>query len=276
MEEPIPDIPDFNLVVPNYFPIHLTLRVNTDFTNTQFQREIEEKVLALKKVTGSFLEDVAGTWPLPMPDLCNEFLSKQTQSYAKLVQSKFRLLTLQSALRQAHVALTDTRRLEDDLSLDNYNSYCSLDKENFADAVINDVEPKVYDLLLFGAILKADSWYQYVKNAYFVLQHPEDPLPEDQEDDEVAVEGGKISLKDPLSLNYFVEPMMSVRCKHVYEKEHIMPLIKKDRSIQCPITGCDAEVTRADLVPDLLMLLRVKIHQAREKAKVQTRAARVN
>lgn len=275
MEEPVPEVPDFTLA-PSYFPIHLTLRVNTDFTHTQFQREIDDKIQSLKKVTDAFLDDVAGTSPLPMPTLCEEFLLKQAEAYARLVQSKFRLQTLQNSLRQAHVSLTDSRRLEDDLSLDNYNNYCTLQKQNFADAILGEVEPKVYDALNFSAILKADSWYQYVRNAYFVLQHPEDPLPEDQDDDDVAVEGGKISLKDPLSLNYFVEPMMSVRCKHVYEKEHIMPLIKKDRAIQCPITGCNEEVTRADLLLDSLMLLRVKVHQAREKSRVQTRAARVN
>ncbi|RKP32620.1 hypothetical protein METBISCDRAFT_21307 [Metschnikowia bicuspidata] len=282
----VPEIPDFAHYVPAYFPIHLTLRVNTDFTHTQLQRDIDEKISVVKKIACEFIDDMAGTCPLRHPELAQDFLKKQTQSYALLVESKYRLQMLQTLLRQMQLLLAETRRFEEDVSLANYASYCETTKDNFADAIVKGLETSQRgtpsDTRSDPAcivLLKADAWYQYIKNAFFVLQHPEDPIPDDKEDgpesEDLAVEGGKISLKDPLSLNYYVEPMMAIPCKHIFEKEHIMRLFSKDRSIMCPITGCVAEITRKDLLPDLLMQLRVKVYKASEKTRL-LRAMRVS
>lgn len=268
MEEPIPD---FVQKIPTYFPVHLSLRISTDFTHTQLLREIDDKVTVLKKITTDFLEDVPFT--SRNNESIQEFLQTQTNAYAKLVETKFRLHDFQSSLRQAHTSLVNTRRLEDDVSLENYETYCEMTKKNFADAIIHDADEKAEES--HKTILKADLWYQYVRNAYFVIQHPEDPLPDDQADEELAMEGGKISLKDPLSLNYFVDPVLSVSCKHVFEKEHIMQLLAKETNLKCPITGCVEMITKKDLLPDLLMKLRVKAHKAKERTREKSRATRV-
>lgn len=268
-------IPDFQENVLSYFPIYSSLRVNTDFTHTQLQRDIDDKISKTKQLSDDFINEIADMSPIPLLELCREFLESQTESYTKLVETKFRLQTLQTALRHAHSAVVDTRRLEDDLTLENYIQYCELTKENFADAIIADVETKIYSEQGCSTILKADSWYQYIRNCYFVLEHPEDPLPDDQVDEELAVEGGKISLKDPFSLNYFVEPLMAISCKHVFEKEHIMGEFRDSPRTKCPITGCVAELTKKDLRPDLLMQLRVRVHKAKEKNKSQSRATRL-
>lgn len=268
MEDPIPD---FTQETPTYFPVHLSLRISTDFTHTQLTREIDDKITILKKLTTDFLEDVS--FASRNAELIQEFLQTQTNAYAKLVETKFHLHDFQSSLRQAQTSLHNTRRVEDDISIENYRTYCEMDKDNFADAIISDIDEKAIES--HESILKADLWYQYVRNAYFVLQHPEDPLPDDQADEELAMEGGKISLKDPLSLNYFVDPVMSVSCKHVFEKEHIMRLLAKETNLKCPITGCVAMITKKELLPDLLMGLRVKAHKAKEKTREGSRATRV-
>lgn len=268
------EIIDFNTYPPKYLPVHLSLRVSTDFTHSQFQREIEDKISTIKKVTSEFLDLIAPMYPLSQAEDSKQVLQNQTESYASLVKIKFLIQNVQTTLRLASTALLDSRRAEEDVTLENYMTYYELNKEDFADGIVEMLKLQKY-ILDFERILKADSWYQYIRNAFFVLQHPEDPLPDDQADEELAMEGGKISLKDPLSLNYFVEPVMSVSCKHVYEKEHILRLMERQSDVQCPITGCDAKMTKKDLVPDLLMQLRIKAHEAKEKNKVQSRAARV-
>lgn len=268
MDDPIPD---FNQKIPTYFPVHLTLRISTDFTHTQLLREIDDKITFLKNVTTDFLENVMFT--CKDTEVVKQFLQNQTNAYTKFVQTKFQLHDFQNSLRQAQLSLSSTRRLEDDISLENYDHYCELEKENFADAIIQEIDAKHEES--YKNILKADLWYQYVRNAYFVLQHPEDPLPDDQADEELAMEGGKISLKDPLSLNYFVDPVMSMSCKHVFEKEHIMRLLSMETNLKCPITGCVEMITKKELLPDLLMRLRVKAHKEKEKTREKSRATRV-
>lgn len=269
----IVSFPDFSLNVPQYFPIHPNLRVNTNFSNSQFQKEIDDRISAIKKITDGFVEDLAN-YPLTQLEEAARFIVQQTHAYAELTRTKFRLLTVQSALRQAHSTIISTQRLEEEITLANYSSYCEMTQDNFADAISKDLEDRLDQAHEYDAVLKADAWYQYAKNSLFVLEHPEDPLPDEQVDEDLAMEGGKISLKDPLSLNYFVDPVISLNCKHVFEKEHIMRLLSREPNMMCPITGCVAQLTRKDFQPDLLMQLRVKSHKAKDKSR-QTRAARV-
>lgn len=254
-------LPNFEAGLPAYFPVHLNFRVNTDFAQIQLLGQIDSKLLAMRKVGESFLSDVSENPDLLKDPKCLEFLEKQADSFAKLLLSKFKLQLLQNTLKSAHRGLVESRRQEQDLSLDNYHVYKDVVKENFADSIIASLDENDN----FDNILRADPSYQYFKNARFVLLNPEDPLPDDMTDEELAVAGGKISLKDPLSLNYFVNPMISRKCNHVYEKEHILRLLEGHSQINCPVTGCSAHLTSNDLRDDKLMTLRVKVYLANKK-----------
>lgn len=95
-----------------------------------------------------------------------------------------------------------------------------------------------------------------MKQVLFLFKNPEDAIPDETEDDELNVSGGKISLKDPLTLNYFVKPVKSKRCNHVYEELSILLHLNTQRV--CPISGCSAVLTRNDLILDKLMLIRIR------------------
>lgn len=259
-------IPNFDTDLPQYFPVHLSLRVNTDFSSVLLLNQIDDQLLALKKATDAYLDYVSSR-PHLLGDECTRFLGKQLDSFSKLFQAKFRLQTLQNTLKSAHREFVESRRHEQDLSLANYQVYQEVDKVNFADKIVGELQATLEgpERATYDDIMRADSMYQYLRNARFVLENPEDPIPEDVESEELAVAGGKISLKDPLSLNYFVHPMISRKCGHVYEREHIMSLLERHALLNCPVTGCQETVARGDLREDKLMALRVKVFTGRAR-----------
>lgn len=268
--------PNFESDLPSYFPVHLSLRVNTEFSGSQLLNLIDDRLIAVRKSSEMYLNYLSDNTHLLQDPRCGQFLTAQLQTCKKLSLSKHRLQTLQSTLKSAHREFVESRRLEQDLSLDNYHVYQDVTKQNFADKIVDDLkELGSGDEAEYEDILRADTSFQYLKNALFVLSNPEDPLPDDLKDDDVAVAGGKISLKDPLSLNYFVEPVTSRKCNHVYEKKHIMRLFQDGIPINCPVTGCAATIKSDDLRDDKLMALRVKAFLAQRKKKEQSLVVRI-
>lgn len=267
-------LPNFEDGLPAYFPVHLSLRINTDFAQVQLLSQIDAKLLAARKVGEAFLAHVSSNPHLLQDSHCAEFLDKQVAVFEKLLLAKYKLQSLQSTLKTAHRAFVDSRRQEQDLGLANYHVYKDVTKENFADKIIGDLDHGLGDEL-FRNILAADSSFQYLKNARYVLASPEDPLPDDLKDEDVAVAGGKLSLKDPLSLEYFVEPVLLRKCHHVYEKEHIARLLQGHAQINCPVTGCSAQLASNDLREDKLMALRVKVYLARTRRREQSLVVRI-
>lgn len=268
--------PNFESDIPTYFPVHLSLRVNTEFSATQLLNQIDDRIISVKKSAELYLTYLSQNAHLLQDSHSGEYLTKQLRAFKKLLLSKYRLQALQSSLKTAHREFVESRRQEQDLSLDNYYIYKDVTKKNFADRIVNDLkESEEANDSSFEDILRADTSFQYLRNALFVLQHPEDPLPDELRDDDVAVAGGKISLKDPLSLNYFVEPVSSRRCNHVYEKQHIMRLFQEDVPINCPVTGCSATIRSDDLRDDELMALRVKAFLAQDNKKEHTLVVRI-
>ncbi|SGZ52064.1 CIC11C00000002898 [Sungouiella intermedia] len=255
--------PNFESDLPTYFPLHLSLRVNTEFSAHQLLNQIDDRLVILRKNTDGFLTYLSENSHLLQDNRCNNYLSNQLQALKKLLLSKYRLQALQSLLKAAHREFVESRRQELDLSLDNYYIYKDVTKQNFADKIVDELAQE--DDTSYESLLKGDSMYQFFKNALFVVENPEDPLPDEQNDDEVAVAGGKISLKDPLSLNYFVEPVSSRKCHHIYEKKHIMRQFQDNLPINCPVIGCTAKLQAADLLDDKLMALRVKVFLSRTK-----------
>lgn len=255
--------PNFVSDLPTYFPVHSDLKVNTDFANIQLLGEIDGRLLTIKSNAEAYLAYVCANAHLLQDQNCRLFLETQLEAFAKLLLAKYKLQSLQQTLKNAHRDLVDSRRHEQDLNLDNYHEYREKTKPNFADSIISELDQT--EETGFDALLQADALFQFLQSASFVIQNPEDPLPDDQKDDEVAVAGGKISLKDPLSLNYFSNPVGSRKCTHVYEKEHIVRLLEGHSLIFCPVTGCSAKITAKDLREDKLMALRVKVYLAQKK-----------
>jgi hypothetical protein len=60
----------------------------------------------------------------------------------------------------------------------------------------------------------------------------------DESDDDIQVARSKISTKCPLTLREFENPVMSIVCKHTFEKSAIYEMIGARPQVQCPVGGC--------------------------------------
>ncbi|RAH57495.1 hypothetical protein BO85DRAFT_488229 [Aspergillus piperis CBS 112811] len=116
--------------------------------------------------------------------------------------------------------------------------------------------------------------------------HPRpSPFPSASEDDEIAIQTERISLKCPLTLLPFRDPVSSTKCPHSFEREAIFTMIsgsnqmvpdprgssgsgsggggggggrarKRVRSVKCPV--CEVQLTEFDLRSDPVLVRRVK------------------
>lgn len=99
------------------------------------------------------------------------------------------------------------------------------------------------------------------------------------DDDEIAIARERISLKCPLTLMTFVDPVTSTKCPHSFEREAIMDMIKQSRTtiappasrrgqgrvrvVKCPV--CTKPLSADDLQPDAVLLRKVRRAQELEE-----------
>lgn len=270
----LPNFKDF----PSYIPVHADIKVNTDSGSLLLLRELDEKLQKIKDDAESLIEYASERSHLVQNDKFQIYCSNTLKSYEQIYSAKVKLQALQLAMKNTHRELVEGRRSTLTLTLSNYDSCKELMKRNFADSFSENLDELLLEKL--GAhlegLLHRDPAFSYIKNALFVLQNPEDPLQDEQVDEELAVEGGKISLKDPLSLNYYSDPVVSKKCMHVFEREHIVRQIRATREkYACPVTGCNACLTESDLSPDKLMKLRVKVYMGRANKREHESVVRI-
>ncbi|KAJ5478980.1 hypothetical protein N7530_004489 [Penicillium desertorum] len=91
-------------------------------------------------------------------------------------------------------------------------------------------------------------------------------------DDDIAIERERISLKCPLTLTPYQDPVTSTKCPHSFEREAIMDMINRSPTtiappasrrgqrrvhvVKCPV--CSTPLTADDLRPDPVLLRRVR------------------
>lgn len=104
---------------------------------------------------------------------------------------------------------------------------------------------------------------------------------DESDDSDIAIARIRISTRCPLTLLEFKDPVTSRACNHSYERSAIMDMIRGQRpptrarnvplpegwvpAVQCPVAGCDMQVTQAVLEHDAVLVRRIKrIQRARQ------------
>lgn len=102
-----------------------------------------------------------------------------------------------------------------------------------------------------------------------------EPSPADSDD--IAIQRERISLKCPLTLLPFQDPVTSTKCPHSFEREAIMDMISRSgryapdanrpgrrlRAVKCPV--CSNLLTSEDLRTDPVLLRKVRRAEELEK-----------
>ncbi|CCF59699.1 hypothetical protein KAFR_0H02900 [Kazachstania africana CBS 2517] len=107
----------------------------------------------------------------------------------------------------------------------------------------------------------------------YILKDPTCIIPDENEDeDDLIINGGQIELICPITCKPFERPMISTKCGHVFDKIGIENYLKgtRDGKRECPQAGCSHTLKMSDFKDDEIMNLRCKISQMIELRDKET------
>lgn len=93
----------------------------------------------------------------------------------------------------------------------------------------------------------------------------------DEDADEIAIQSERMSIKCPLTLQPFIDPVTSIKCSHSFERTAIENVLSRSRAttvvsdqsgsrnvrcVECPV--CSDKITKGDLRSDPVLVSRVK------------------
>lgn len=255
-----------DIELPDYYPLNQNLVVDFEGTarfQSKVDQTIKESINDIVTQTDEYLKFLLDNENLTHMEIDTEFLNTNLSALVELLRSQHNLSTWKTSVAESKVRIRLKQRGERSLNMETYEYYQN-EAENgihFGDLIRKEYEEykDIHDQeASFETILRTNDAYKYLKNVAFILKNPQDPLPDDTADDDLEVAGGKISLKDPISLNYFQTPLISKKCGHIFEKDIISDYLSNNR--KCPVDGCDAVLLSNDLKPDNIMSLRVKAY----------------
>jgi hypothetical protein len=194
----------------------------------------------------------------------SQVLLDNCQVLRQLYFHKFQLDVLKQKISTSKQQVLEDRTSDDVLSLSTWKDYKEVEKLQFGDNIVQELSKNDNIDELFETWLKLNNQYQVFKYLPFILNHPEESLPEDTNiDDDLNVAGGKVSLKDPITLRIFSDPVIS-KCGHTYERDSILQQMTGN-STTCAISGCEAKIEKKDLKHDKIMEIRVKSFHHNQK-----------
>lgn len=104
---------------------------------------------------------------------------------------------------------------------------------------------------------------------------------DEESDDDIAIAREVLSTKCPLTLKEFNDPVTSTKCPHTFERDAIKQLIQEsttdvdgnplrgrnrtNQAVNCPVGGCSAMLTVADLRTDPVLVRKIRRLQAAKK-----------
>ena len=98
---------------------------------------------------------------------------------------------------------------------------------------------------------------------------PENWFSTASQDDDIVINQEIQSLKCPVTLQLLEKPVKNVNCPHVYSLDAIKELVRQGGGrCQCPVSGCQAEVTMQRVREDKVMARKVR----EERSRLEERA----
>jgi len=259
MEESEFDFTDLSL--PQYVPMHKYIfrefeQVSKVVNAINIEKDIKTIYDDVNKYVDFMLDNdiVDGTDP---------FFSQCYDNMRQLCVTKITYDRLKTVLDQCKLAIKESRNDDPELSLETWDEVRQINVPQFGDFVISSYGNLQITPETLEHDLKSEPRLHHVKWMSFILQNPEEPIPDEKEDDDLNVSGGKISLKDPISLQPFKNPVTST-CGHTFEKDVINQM--EGASFHCPISGCVQTIVRNQLTLDFVMSVRARAFQAMQKS----------
>ncbi|KAI3406196.2 hypothetical protein KGF56_001038 [Candida oxycetoniae] len=251
-----------NLSLPSHVPLKRDLRqIFQNTFSTSANDQIKPALKHHRDITNKYINHILAREDLEFDETT---LVNFACGYRNLFQSSYQQEHFSKLVQVSEISsLADPN--DEPLTLSTMDFFHTKPNLSFVD-VIKKHNGNV-DKREMERLLKKDEFYSFLKNIIFVSKHPSEQVPDDEgdnEDDELNIAGGKISLKDPITLNLFVKPKLSKICGHTFEESSILAHLQNGKN-ECPIDGCKAVLTPNSFKDDILMLIRVRAAKKMER-----------
>ncbi|KAI5949482.1 hypothetical protein KGF57_004692 [Candida theae] len=253
-----------NLSLPSYVPLNRNFHrdfdkiFRTNASTDMTTPAINQHRLTAKNYINYILENES-------LEFDEKTLNNFALGYKQILESRCNLKKFESI--GADRRITDYLNTSQPLTLDTLDMYHSMNKPSYEE-LLSEVH-NLSSTAEVQAHLKSDEFYQLLRSIAYVIKHPEESVPDEfaDNDDDVGISGGVVSLKDPLTLNSFVDPVVAP-CGHTFESSSILQQLEQHSSggMECPIGGCDATLQRGNLKPDTLMRIRIRSANKQQKS----------
>lgn len=181
------------------------------------------------------------------------------------LKAQFDLDMMSNAIAKAREQLKSDINENPELMLETLEYFESVDKQG----VFKTVKQRYLEAMAtkdtdFVEYLESNPYYEMYRNAAQIIMDPYLVIANEDNDDDVGISGGKISLTDPISMTKLEDPQRLRKCGHTFNLDYIKKNVGS-RGIDCPIPGCLYQLTKDDFVPDISMRLRIKVANEKEK-----------
>ncbi|KAK9382886.1 zinc-finger of the MIZ type in Nse subunit-domain-containing protein [Kockiozyma suomiensis] len=116
------------------------------------------------------------------------------------------------------------------------------------------------------AVPEPKNWFDQETGASKLLSEIYTELNNGNDDEEIFVARETRSLRCPITLQLFVDPVTSTKCPHSFSSQAIMSLLNRPRSrgnVECPVAGCNKILRKTDLKADPALAKKVERHMAK-------------
>ncbi|PSS05837.1 E3 SUMO-protein like [Actinidia chinensis var. chinensis] len=124
-----------------------------------------------------------------------------------------------------------------------------------------------------SSVLQNHLLLRQFREAIWNVHHAGQPMPGEEQEDLVmtSTQSNLLNINCPLTgkpITELATPVRSVDCKHIYEKDAIMPYIKfKNPHSQCPAAGCPKILVAERVVCDPLLLVEIDEMRCKQSAR---------
>ncbi|XP_068665926.1 E3 SUMO-protein ligase MMS21 [Aristolochia californica] len=122
---------------------------------------------------------------------------------------------------------------------------------------------------------QSNPFFRQFKEAVWNVHHAGQPMPGEEQEDIVmtSTQSNLLNITCPLSGKPVTElenPVRSIDCKHIYEKEAVMHYIKSKKSTpRCPVAGCPKILVPQRVIFDPFLLIEIEEMRSKMKESMQ-------
>ncbi|GAM26154.1 hypothetical protein SAMD00019534_093290 [Acytostelium subglobosum LB1] len=116
--------------------------------------------------------------------------------------------------------------------------------------------------------LKSYKEFKEYKQKIWQVNHTE-PFEDGVDNEDIFIASQTVNIICPLTKKPFENPVKSVTCGHTYSRDAMLSMLKRTKTVGCPVVGCNKSCNESQLERDVEMEETVKRELRKRSREVQ-------